>query len=284
MLSKKKSLAIGALFAGAFASACQVSRHVSEDVDCSARPSALFEERILPLLKEEHPNTCAQCHAGGIDLASFLRPDPCESMACMRERGLVNLDDPEASVILTFIERAEPESELVTTEVIDLERSAFLSWIRHEAHCQGCASISCPEPPPPACDLSDDSGILTIETDTGGCERETMERLFRGTIFNWRNRCSPCHFQEEEAAPARAPRFFSRTGSCQVASLNTLQNVERSGYIDIAQPEKSLLVRKPLDVAEGGVPHEGHAKFQRSDRAYEDFIHFLERYAECQPR
>jgi len=120
------------------------------------------------------------------------------------------------------------------------------------------------------------------ESDPGSCDRETIEKLFRGTIYQWRGRCSPCHFQEEEDADQAAPRWLTRTGDCQVSSLSTLLRIEHSGYIDDKDAEASLLLQKPLAEFDGGLPHGGHDKLvDENDPAYDNFLYFLNRYVDC---
>jgi len=251
---------------------------------CSESPGELFERRIEPLLSADHPNTCAECHAGGLDLESFLRSDSCESMACLKAEGLVNLEHPAQSVLLSFLDRATPTSELITKEIIAEERDAFLSWIEHESKCQGCADAICEGRDPSSCERDSDLGaVLDPTNDPGDCDRTTIERLFRGTIYESRSRCTPCHVKEELAAAPDAPRWLFRTGECEVASLATLRAIEDSGYIDVEQPESSLLILKPLAEFQGGVAHGGHDKFVKgNDPAYDAFIYFVTRYGACQ--
>src|SRR5690606_38693932 len=73
-------------------------------------PGELYAQRIAPLLKEDRPNSCSTCHLAGVDLGAFVRDDPCEAMACLREKGLADLDNPADSLILSWIARAEPDS------------------------------------------------------------------------------------------------------------------------------------------------------------------------------
>ncbi|MCA9710530.1 MAG: hypothetical protein KDK70_32110, partial [Myxococcales bacterium] len=68
----------------------------------------LYERRIAPLLEDDRPSTCNQCHLAGVDLSLFLQDTPCATMACMVAEGLVDLDRPDDSLVLSWIERAEP--------------------------------------------------------------------------------------------------------------------------------------------------------------------------------
>lgn len=249
---------------------------------CDESPGELYERRVAPLFSADNPSTCSQCHAGGVDLAAFLRPDACESMACLQDLGLVDLEHPERSVLLQWIERAQPESELITERVIDEEYAAFESWIEHEAECRACANTECTVSVAVECEAGADlSSPFDHTSDPLDCGRDTMERLFRGTIYEYRSRCTPCHFQEETTT-VPAPKWLSRTGDCRVASLATFGNVVAEGYIDIENPSQSPLLLKPLAEFQGGVLHGGHDKFVKSDVAYEAFLYFVERYAACE--
>ncbi|HSC88197.1 MAG TPA: hypothetical protein VLC09_13030 [Polyangiaceae bacterium] len=305
-------------------SACQ--GELNGGVDCRSTPGEQFERRITPLLEADHPNTCAQCHTGGgVDLASFLRPDACESMACLKAQGLVDLEHPERSVLLSWIDRASPQpaggtpsphepaaaggaggqtggsemrgdagggvsnggaspqpaSPLITQAILDQERLGFLQWIEHEAACGSCADVACPDAAEARCEADATlPAALDASNDPGDCEQATLERLFRGTIYEWRGRCYPCHF-EGTTGNADAPRWATDLGNCQVASLATMQNVLASHYVDLAVPTRSLILLKPLAVSDGGVEHGGHDKFTRDDPAYEAYVLWLTRYAEC---
>lgn len=263
-------------------SACQNGEIQEPPPDCNESPGLLFERRVEPLFGQDHPNTCAECHAGGIDLESFLRKDACESMACLKSQGLVDLNAPSRSVLLKFILRSDPQSDLITKQTIAEEHQAFLSWIEHEATCGSCAEVACPDAESPSCETGDDlADAINPENDPGDCHPTTLERLFRGTVYYYRGRCNPCHFQEEPTATSEAPRWLSRTGSCQVASLASYQNAVESGYINDEDPLSSLLLLKPLAEADGGLPHGGHDKLQATESFYDSIRHFLRRHAEC---
>ena len=256
----------------------------SEPIDCAESPGALFEQRVAPLLASDHPNSCSTCHASGVALTDFVRGDACEAMACLKNAGLVDLEQPHRSVLLSWIGRVEPESELIGDQVISEERAAFLQWFRHEASCGACSDVECPDTQLSRCDsLKDDENRFGAENDPGDCGQETLERLFRGTIYLNRGRCTPCHFESSKTAAADAPRFIADTGTCQVASLATMIRITDSGYINFEEPKSSLLLTKPLAETRGGVEHGGHDKFSGpSDQGYIAFLYFLERYASCE--
>jgi len=279
-LARAAFLALG-LGVGASAGACESYVQAEYSV-CASSPGELYQQRILPLLSAEDPDSCGACHASGVKLSDFVRGTPCEAMACLEQQGLVKLDAPEESVLLSWIGRVPPDSPLVDQWVVEEEKAAFLEWIEHEAECQSCAGTVCPDPAPTGCAADERvENAYDAETDPGDCSDETLERLFRGTVFLWRARCGPCHIDGAQSS-ANAARFFFQDGDCAVASLASLRRIEGMGLIDFDEPLQSLLLLKPLAIKDGGVPHGGHDKIVASnDRAFDSYTHFLNRYGAC---
>lgn len=251
----------------------------------TCKSSGQFEERIQPLFEADQPNTCGQCHLSGVDLGMFARSSPCESMACLIENKLVDLDAPEKSKVLSFIGQAEPDSDLITDEVIQQEHDAFLEWIELEAKCRECSHSRCGDADAPFCESAGEPGEYDPADDPGDCQDKTLEQLFLDTVYASRGRCSPCHFEKKEdpfGLNPPPPKWIHQSGSCEAASLATLRHVERAGYINVDDPSKSLLILKPLSVDDGGLEHGGADKFHASDDpVYLNILYFVERYAEC---
>jgi hypothetical protein len=253
--------------------------------DCNSA-GALYEKRIAPLLAEDRPKSCNQCHLSGIDLALFAKGDPCDTMACMVEQGLVDLDQPEASVILTWIDRAAPQSEGITAQVLDEERQGFMEWIELTSACGTCSTNPkpCGEGPSDwlSCDtIKDNSADEVMAADPGDCGDVTLERLFLDSFFPGRGRCYPCHFEGYPQVDT-APKWIA-IGECESASLATFRNVIDAGYINVDDPVNSLWLLKPLDEALGGIEHGGDAKFHdTAEDAYRLMLYFSIRYAQCQ--
>lgn len=253
-------------------------------------PGELFTQRIQPLLEEDRPKSCNQCHLSGVDLTAFVRDDACESMACLVEEGLVDLDDPASSTILSWIERAEPDSDLITGSVIEEEYEGFLEWIEYSAACgaTACADVVCGgRDEPLSCDNEPEpeaEGVDRLEREEDDCTDLGIETLFRQTVYQTRGRCYPCHYDYASGEIAgNPPAWVITEGSCAEASLSSLRQVQRLGLIDVDEPANSLLLLKPLDEDQGGVPHGGDAKFHRvEDPGYRAFRLFVERYARCE--
>jgi hypothetical protein len=258
--------------------------------DCSADGEAtLYQRKIEPILLGGRPTSCNQCHLAGIDLSLFVRQTPCQTMACMQELGLVDLEVPERSTVLSWIDRAEPQSSLITADVIQQEHAAFLEWIEYSAKCGGrlCPPFADPcgqGAAPNATLCTPTAAVGTGFADPGDCQELTLEQVFTADVYVWRERCAPCHFTSD--TQVSAPKWISdssdkRTApelSCVAGSLETMRNVLRRGLIDLTDPPNSLLLQKPS----GAVAHGGGQKFEGpQDPSYLSFLAFIERYASC---
>jgi hypothetical protein len=257
-----------------------------ESAECLAESSELYDQRIAPILATDRPKTCNQCHLSGVDLSLFVRGNMCETRACLLELGLVNPDEPEASVVLSWIQRANPESELITEQVIQEEYDAFKSFVEQIATCSGasCAGVRCPTTgKAEACGSDTEPSTATLVPEGTGCDALSMEAVFRDTVYVWRDRCFPCHFATEPQANLLAPRWVDTRGGCEAGSIATLHNMEEGGYFNLEQNDQSLLLLKPLPHDEGGIEHGGDVKFNgTTDRTYQSWLSFIEYYTACQ--
>ncbi|HKY34419.1 MAG TPA: hypothetical protein VJN18_00655 [Polyangiaceae bacterium] len=256
------------------------------ELHCALKPSRTFRERIEPLLSSDRITTCNQCHLSGVDLSAFVRETPCKTWACLQEQQLVNVESPRDSRILGWIERASPDSELITKDVIAAERDAFLEWIEANAACRAaCVGVECGAPDKgPTCgdDTAHENPVLPLPEDTRGCSDVELEQAFYDDIYTYRGRCYPCHFDTELTADPDAPRWISATGNCETGSAVTLARTLGLGLIDTETPSASLLLLKPLDDAGGGVMHGGDQKFAGTeDPTYVSFLRFIQHYADC---
>ncbi len=274
--------------AGVFVGLASAAACVDPAGECSqAAGLELYEQRIAPLLEESRPKSCNGCHLSGIDLERYATGDPCSTMACLVEEGLVSLEAPEQSVILTWIARAEPDSGLITDAVIQEEYEGFKSWIEWSASCgaEACGKIEDPcaerSPIEEECNVEPprDPSIPPEAGDPGDCSDLTIETLFRERVYVHRGRCFPCHFASQDVV---GPDWVA-PGPCNEASLATMRLLEGSDYLDPENPANSRLILKPLAEAAGGLEHGGHDKFEDSeDMAYQDFVYWISRWAACE--
>jgi hypothetical protein len=247
----------------------------------------LYERRIAPLLQDDRPSSCNQCHLSGVDLSVFVQSTPCGTMACMVEQGLVNLDSPADSLVLAWIDRAVPMGG-ITEDTIATEHAAMLEWIGMTSACgeEVCAPVDNPCGSPAQevveCEVPPGSGEETRPVqDAGDCSDLTLETVWQEKVYGWRGRCYPCHFDSFDEDFDDAPPWIV-TGECNLGSLATFRNAQDAGYLDPVDPMASLLLTKPLDESLGGVDHGGGPKMHSIDEpAYQDFVYFLQRYSEC---
>lgn len=238
----------------------------------------LFEQRIAPLLATERPSSCNSCHLQGIDLQMYAQATACQTMACLVDRDLVDLEDPANSLVLQWIDRGQPSSDLITEEIIDEEYVGFRAWIEQEAQCDSCEEFEDPcgdaEAEPETCADAEPAQWQ----DPGDCSEPTLEAMFRHQVYRWRDRCYPCHYDTKEN---EGPDWVL-SGNCELGSLRSMNAVLREGYVDLENPAQSLLLLKPLAEGAGGLEHGGHDKFETTtDEAYLDMKAWIERRAEC---
>jgi hypothetical protein len=250
-----------------------------------------YSRRIEPLLLDERPKTCNQCHLSGVDLELFVRETPCETMACLVEMDLVDLEAPAESLVLSWIARATPESTLITQRVIDEEYAGFREWIELYASCgaEACVGVSCtPVQAQDECEVlrTDVVGevIPPFSHDPTDCSSRAREDAFLHLVYTWRGRCFPCHWTSLSLGPVDTPRFITSEGECGPASLGTMNAVIENGLLDYEDPSQSLLLLKPLAEEAGGVVHGGHDKFaDTEDVAYQDILRWIEHEVGCTP-
>ncbi len=107
---------------------------------------ALYRRRIEPLLKDERPSSCNRCHLTDLDLALFTRGTPCQTMACLHEKELVDFETPERSLILRWIRRGDVGGGDAAGVAAKQEYAAFEEWITYSARCHAevCAPAADP--------------------------------------------------------------------------------------------------------------------------------------------
>lgn len=252
----------------------------------------IFEQRIAPLLEDDTRTACNECHLAGVDLGLYSPDgDECRTMACMVDAGIVDLDAPEDSTVLEWILRSDPESSLITPEVLAQEREGMLEWIRYQADC---GAFVCPQLEDP-CGTAGQAGSCETPAsghdlpsrgfdDPGDCRDVTVERAFNELVYSWRGRCYPCHWDSKSGDPENAPRWVV-DDECNAGSLASMRNVLELGLVDFEDPDQSLLLRKPLAEEAGGVEHEGGPKFfDTEDGAYQDFKAWIDLITGCSAR
>lgn len=225
----------------------------------------IFQRRILPIFQSAKPSSCTECHLSGVDLKQYIRPNQAETFAALREASLIDVEKPEASKILTFIQRAPDDPNPVTQEVREKELSAFRAWIL--AAVKDPSLLSKNGKTLPA------GPILPVEV-IRHARNDRVMASFIDNIWTEVGRCAACH------SPDRNQKQVAEHGEeVSWIVLNdpqaTLKYMIDADLIDPQQPEQSLLLQKPTLQVE----HGGGQKMLVGDRSYKQFRRFLDDYA-----
>jgi hypothetical protein len=81
----------------------------AEEADAKADALALFEQRLVPIFRSPRPSSCVQCHLASVDLKNYILPSAEKTFASLRDQGLIDLDEPPKSKILTLIQMGEKD-------------------------------------------------------------------------------------------------------------------------------------------------------------------------------
>ncbi len=235
-----------------------------------ASPEKVFEQRILPIFKSPKPSSCVRCHLAGVDLKDYILPSHEKTFLSLRDQGLIDLDHPERSKILQFINRGadgQLGAKLIPAKQHEAEYAAFAAWIT------ACAA----DPRLRSAPKLDPKELAKPAADAAVIRHERTDRLlesFERNVWAWRFRCMGCHAegtpQNDKHKQKHGPRVAWMKKEGAAATMAYLLDGGR--LIDADEPEKSLLLLKPL----GAVEHEGGKKFAPGDEAYKGFRTWLE--------
>ena len=240
---------------------------------CAADPSPaqVFETRILPIFKSPNPSSCVQCHLAGVDLKDYILPSADQTFRSLRDQGLVDMANPERSKILTLISmgKEDPKAPAVHAKNRKAEYEAFAAWIK------ACAADPALRDAPTL-----DAGERARPKAADEVIRhERSDRLlasFERTVWALRFRCMNCHTEGTLQNDKFRKEHGDRVAWVKAAGAEATMNyLIASRLIDRDEPEKSLLLRKPL----GELEHGGGKKFLPGDLGYKGFRAWLEDYA-----
>ena len=231
-------------------------------------PEQVFEKRILPIFKSPNPSSCVQCHLASVDLKDYILPSADKTFRSLRDQGLINLAAPEKSKILTLIAmgQSDPKSPAIHAAKRQAEYDAFAAWIK------ACAAD-------PA--LRDAPKLEAAELAKPAKPNEVIrharaDRLlesFERTVWALRFRCMNCHTEGTPVNDKHRKEYGERVAWVKKAGPKaTMDYLIASKLIDVKDPEKSLLLQKPL----GKVKHEGGIKFVMGDQGYKAFREWID--------
>ena len=220
----------------------------------------VFEERIAPIFKSPDPSSCARCHLASVDIKDYILPSAKDTFLALRDQGLIDLDKPEKSKILALINRgaADPKAAgLISAKKQKAEYEAFAAWIK--ACAADPALKNAPKP-----DKAPALAVKPVEV-VRHARKDQMLESFETNVWSLRFRCMNCHTegtpQNDKLVKENGARvaWFKKGGPGA-----TMEYLLASKLIDLENPEKSLLLTKPL----GDVKHGGGIKVVVGDQAY----------------
>jgi hypothetical protein len=231
-------------------------------------PNKVFEERILPIFKSPDPSSCVRCHLAAVDLKNYILPSARDTFLALRDQGLIDLDKPENSKILALINRGanDPKAAgLITARRQKAEYEAFAAWIK--ACAADPALRSAPKP-----DKAPALATKPVEV-VRHARKDRMLDSFEKNIWSLRFRCMNCHTegtqQNDKLVKEHGERVaWFRKGGPEA----TMEYLLASKLIDLDNPEKSLLLTKPLNE----VKHGGGIKIVVGDQGYKAIRAWIE--------
>ncbi len=278
-------------------------------------PLELFEQRIMPIFKSPDPSSCVQCHLAAVDLKDYILPSHEQTFVSLRDQGLIDLEQPENSKILTLIRMGEKDldkgARLIHEKTRNAEYEAFATWIKaccHDPHIRDL----------PELETTERAGPQKPDAVIRHARKSRVVDSFVRNVWSQRMRCFPCHTPHEldESNPkhktpiqkqqefaeqygqelARRIRIFQETPEATMQHLIERSRNTPEGelpLIDLQNPQKSLLVMKPtsklpgkddagkLLVPSAGEPvsHMGGLKMHPDDQSYKSFIAWIQDYA-----
>jgi len=236
----------------------------------AAGPTAaeIFEQRIMPIFKSPNPSSCVQCHLAGVDLKNYILPDAEKTFRSLRDQKLIDLERPDKSKIIKLIEKGKADAKAanaVSAKIRKLERDAFVAWIT------ACAA----DPKLKEAPKLDPKELAKPERPVDviwHTRKDNVLESFEKNVWAWRFRCMNCHTEGTPQSDKLRKEHGDRVSWVKKAgAAATMDYLMATKLIDIENPEKSLLLTKPL-----GEKHGGGIKFVVGDDAYKGFRTWIE--------
>lgn len=285
------------------------------DDDAAVAPLEVFEQRIMPIFRSPEPSSCVQCHLAAVDLKDYILPSHEKTFVSLRDQGLIDLEHPEKSKILTLIRMGEKDfdkgARLIHERTRQAEYEAFAAWI---AACCGDARLR----GLPSLEAGERAGPERPLAVVRHARKSRVVDSFVRNVWSQRMRCFPCHtrYEIDETNPQHqkalkrykqlerqfAEDYSERMNIFRRTPEETIEYlIERSRetpegeprLIDLDEPRKSLLVLKPTSKvprknAQGEleppssvepVTHMGGMKMHVDDASYKAFVGWVQDYA-----
>jgi hypothetical protein len=271
----------------------------------SEEPNAatLFENRIMPIFRSEKPSSCVQCHLSSVDLKNYILPSHEKTFVSLRDQGLIDLEDPRNSKILTLIKMGDQDKDDLSRRIHEkmrqAEYQAFASWVEACVHDKRIREL----PPLESSELAKPDKPDEVIRHA---RKSRVVNSFVRNIWSQRMRCFPCHtpneiqpnqkkaqenFDNWQAQYGDQMLIFKKTPEATIRHLIEASKNARPGdlpLINLKNPTESLLLVKPTSKLDGeiGSPtysapvyHMGGLKIHKDDQSYKSFAAWLKDYA-----
>ncbi len=288
----------------------------AQDTEPGANALEIFNQRILPIFKADEPSSCVQCHLSAVDLKNYILPSPEKTFVSLRDQGLIDLDQPAKSKILTLIQMGErdpdEQARLIHDKLRKAEYEAFSAWIAACATDPKIRSL-------PKLDANELARPPKADAVIRHARKSRVVDSFVRNVWSQRMRCFPCHAEHEidpnnprhQAALKTMAQYrenydedllqrmkiFRKTPEATLRYLvQTSQEAVAAGkrpLINLDDPRNSLLVLKPMSKvppkdAAGKLPvppetgpiyHLGGLKLHADDQSYKSFVAWIQDYS-----
>lgn len=231
----------------------------------------LFRQRITPILRSPNASSCSECHLSGVDLKDYIGETQEQTFAALRAAGLIDMEHPDKSELLQFIQRAPEEPTPVSHRVRQLEYEAFRAWIR--------AAVRDPKLAAAQTDVDQLGPTVPLEVIRHARHGRVVQS-FVENVWSEMGRCVNCHSPELNRNKI-GRNSHTKTDVDAISWVvprdpaATLQRLVETGNIDPDNPESSPILTKPVGLDE----HGGGPKFALGSRTDKNFRRFLNDYA-----
>lgn len=272
---------------------------------------SVFEQRIMPIFQSPKPSSCVQCHLSAVDIKDYILPSHEQTFASLRDQGLIDLENPQSSKILTLIRMGEKDldvgARLIHAKTRQAELEAFSAWV--EACCADPVLRSLP--------VTKGAAAAGPEKPIAVIRHARIDRVldsFVRNVWSQRMRCFPCHTPNEldadnpqhEKPIQRQAEFVKQYGQrmniFSDSPAKTMRQLIMSSrrsipgrypLINAQDPTNSLLVLKPTSKlpprddsgkfqkpsSKDPVSHMGGLKMHLNDQSYKSFVAWIQDYA-----
>ncbi len=281
----------------------------------SPTPQQIFDQRIMPIFRSPQPSSCVQCHLSAVDLKNYIFPSQQQTFVSLRDQGLIDLDRPAESKILTLIRMGDKDldegARLIHEDTRRAEYAAFAAWIEASVNDPALRDL-------PATTAAEQARPDRPDEVIRHARRSRVVDSFARNVWSQRMRCFPCHTPHEidpsnpqhkgavtalqKLTDAYGEEFLERLRIFQEtpeATVDFLVESSRNAadgdrpMLDLNDPAQSLLVLKPTSKVpekneDGTFPipprhepmyHLGGLKMHPNDQSYKSFVAWIQDYA-----